>query len=142
MRKKSDMRYPTLAVATVALIMGASFAYGGSMNEVAPRDTSFERVSRAYAAMDERYVRRGIPRTPAQLSGLATGQSANEIVAILGDPIATERSGAWHFNVNLPLTNDDELVCQYKVVFDQGVVERGIWRRPQCANIAAQAGSR
>ena len=39
---------------------------------------------------------------------------------------------AWVYSVNLPLTGESHLVCQYKVSFYQQVLMSSEWRRPQC----------
>ena len=133
------MRYPALALVPAALFVGASLALAGQLNEVSTHDRTFNDVDRDYPAMDERYVRQGVSRTPQQLSKLAAGQRAEDVIAILGQPVVTDKAG-WHYNVSLPLDGAGELVCQYKLVFDrEGALARGMWRRPQCAAIAAQA---
>lgn len=133
------MRVTALALAPAALFLSASLAHAGQLNEVSNR--AFDDVDRDYPAMDERYVRQGESRTPQQLSQLAAGQSPEQVVAILGQPVRTGKGG-WHYNISLPLDGTDELVCQYRVEFDrEGALARGIWRRPQCAAIATQAAS-
>lgn len=133
------MRYTALALVPALLLLGAPIAQAADLNEVADHGRGFEDVDRAYAAMDEEYVRQGASHTPQQVSQLAIGQSPEQIVAILGSPVTTDDTG-WHYNVSLPLDATDELVCQYKVMFDrEGTLARGVWRRPQCAEIATQA---
>lgn len=133
------MRYTALALVPALLLLGAPVAQAADLNEVADNGRGFDDVDRAYPSMDEEYVRQGASHTPQQLSQLAIGQSPEQIVAILGSPVTTDDTG-WHYNVSLPLDDADELVCQYKVLFDrEGTLARGIWRRPQCAEIATQA---
>lgn len=133
------MRHTVLALIPALLLLGAPVAQAADLNEVADHGRGFDDVDRAYPAMDEKYVRQGASRTPQQLSQLAIGQSPEQVIAILGSPVTTDNTG-WHYNVSLPLDGADELVCQYKVLFNRdGTLAQGIWRRPQCAAIATQA---
>lgn len=109
----------------------------GELNEVNPR-AGFSSVSKAYYDMDARYVRRGTPRTVDQVRHVAIGQSRNDLQAVLGRPAIRNGDGSYEFHIALPLTRRDKLICQYKVFFDgQGKVNRGVWRRPQCADLVA-----
>lgn len=107
------------------------------LNEVNPR-AGFSSVSKSYSDMDVRYVRRGTPRTVDQMRHVAIGQSRNDLQAALGRPAIRNGDGSYEFHIALPLTGRDKLVCQYKVFFDdQDKVNRGVWRRPQCADLVA-----
>lgn len=132
------MKYTALTLVPALMLLGAPIAQAADLNEVADHGRGFDDVDRAYAAMDPEYIRQGASRTPQQLSQLAVGQKPEQVVAILGSPITTDSTG-WHYNVSLPMDRADELVCQYKVRFNQdGTLAGGIWRRPQCAAIATQ----
>jgi len=133
------MKYPALALVPALILLGTPIAQAADLNEVADHGRGFEDVDRAYASMDPQYVREGASRTPQQLSQLAIGQSPEQVVAILGSPVTADGTG-WHYNVSLPMDRADELVCQYKVQFNQDrTLAGGIWRRPQCAAIARLA---
>lgn len=120
----------------VAASTHATLANGVVLNSVDPA-AGFTSVDREYPGMDDRYVRYGVDRNHRQLQKLAAGQSKQQLVAVLGEPISADQTGAWHYEVNLPLTKDDDLVCQLKVSFDENELVNGtIWRRQQCADIA------
>lgn len=132
------MKYTALALVPALIMLGTPIAQAADLNGVADHGRGFDDADRAYASMDPRYVREGTSRTPQQLGQLAVGQTTEQVVAILGSPVMTDSTG-WHYNVSLPMDRADELVCQYKVQFNQdGTLAGGIWRRPQCAAIATQ----
>ncbi|MBO9695210.1 MAG: outer membrane protein assembly factor BamE [Sphingopyxis sp.] len=133
------MKYTALTLVPALMLLGAPIAQAADLNGVADHGRGFDDVDRAYPSMDPRYVREGASRTPQQLSQLAVGQTTEQVVAILGSPALTDSTG-WHYNISLPMDRNDELVCQYKLQFNQdGTLAGGIWRRPQCAAIATQA---
>ena len=132
------MKYTALALVPVLMLLGAPIVQAADLNEVADHGRGFDDVDRAYASMDSKYAREGVSRTPQQLRQLAIGQTPEQVVAILGSPVTTDSTG-WHYNVSLPMDRADELVCQYKVQFNQDrTLAGGIWPRPQCAAIATQ----
>ena len=60
----------------------------------------------------------------------------SDLQAVLGHPAIRNGDGSLEFHLSLPLTARDRLICQYRVFFDgSGNVERGVWRRPQCADL-------
>ncbi|PTE21202.1 hypothetical protein C5F48_13510 [Cereibacter changlensis JA139] len=105
------------------------------LNEVNPR-VGFTSVTRSYPSMDARYVRVGIPREIAQVRRVALGQSPEEVQAVLGRPAVGYGDGSWEYHLSLPLTRSDRLICQYRAFFDGAdKLVRGVWRRPQCADL-------
>ncbi len=105
------------------------------LNVVAPAE-SFPRVWRDYPDMDSNYARAGTQRSPAQMRGVALGQSKQQLVGHAGQPVSANQDGSWNFNISLPLPQRNRLICQYRVYFDQdGRVTGTAWRRPQCADI-------
>ena len=142
--KVSDMTHrfgrasALLALAVTTLVpLGAATAQGvDPLNEVNPR-VGFSSVSRAYADMDARFVRKGNERTVAQVRRIALGQTAQSLQPALGHPAYGYEDGSYEYLVSLPLTGTrDRLICQYRVFFDgEGKVERAVWRRPQCADL-------
>lgn len=99
-------------------------------------EQEFSRVERAYSDMDRRYSRIGTPRSISQVNRVALGQTKADLQTLLGQPAIIERGGAWEFHLALPLTGRNELVCQYRVHFDQDErVQATVWRRPQCAEL-------
>lgn len=137
MTRWSGGRSALLKLALLALIpFGVSAAHASDqLNQVNPR-VEFSSVSKAYPDMDQRYVRIGTPREISQVRGIVVGQSQSDLQAALGRPAHTYSDGSMEFHLSLPLTPRDRLVCQYRVFFDgQEKVARGIWRRPQCAEL-------
>lgn len=131
---RSGLVAATLALGTF-LPAGASWAEVTGLNVVAPEE-GFPRVWRDYPDMDETYVRNGTSRTPAQMRRVALGQTKQQLVGAAGQPVSANEDGSWNFNINLPLPQRNELVCQYRVYFDEdGRISGTAWRRPQCADI-------
>lgn len=105
------------------------------LNQVNPQ-VEFVSVSRAYSDMNVRYARVGTRRQIAQVRRIAVGQSKGELQTVLGRPATSYDDGSLEFNLSLPLTHRDRLICQYRVFFDDaGKVESAVWRRPQCAEL-------
>jgi outer membrane protein assembly factor BamE (lipoprotein component of BamABCDE complex) len=120
------------------MIAGSAAADALAIQQVDPT-AGFNDVTRAYPDMDERYVRLGESKSPRQIQRIALGQSKRQLTAILGNPVSADQFGRWNFEVNLPLTRKDELVCQLKVSFDENDLVSGVtWRRSQCADTAAR----
>lgn len=114
----------------------AALANDPALNRVDPA-AGFTSVDREYQGMDDRYVRYGVNRSHRQIQNVAAGQSKRQVVSALGQPISADQTGAWNYEVNLPLTKADDLVCQLKISFDENELVNGaIWRRQQCADIA------
>lgn len=128
------------ALLATALFLFLPFAAAGAqernrLNEVNPR-VGFSSVSRAYPDMDAHYARTGVRRAIAEVHRIAIGQSQSDVQAVLGNPAIRNGDGSLEFHLSLPLTARDQLICQYRVFFDgNGSVERGVWRRPQCADL-------
>lgn len=106
----------------------------GDLHDVEPGH-GWGNVDRAYAKMDAQYIRNGRNRTPTQVRQLALGQSQEQVKAVLGDAVL-QGDNTLYFNVNLPQTGKDDLVCQYAASFDNGVLVDGGWRRVQCSDLA------
>ena len=139
MKNLSAVRSVLLKITVFTLFSLGSFNAQSAdrLNEVNPR-AGFSSVAKAYSDMDERYVRNGTPRSLAQVRQVAIGQSRNELQTVLGRPAISNNDGSYEFHLALPMTKRDTLVCQYKVFFNgNGQVERGVWRRPQCADLVA-----
>ncbi|GHH04816.1 hypothetical protein [Pseudodonghicola xiamenensis] len=137
MKRLFGGRSALLATALLVLLpFGASAAQDDDpLNQVNSR-VKFSSVSRAYASMDATYARIGTRREIAQVRRVALGQSEADLQAVLGRPAIGYDDGSFEFHLSLPLTRSDRLICQYRVFLDgEGKVERGVWRRPQCANL-------
>ena len=124
-----------MAAALALSFAGMAAAEVDGLNQVDP-DRGFARVWRAYTDMDARFVRDGTPRSAAQMRGVAIGQTKAELTGLTGQPVSANRDGSWNFNIKLPLPQRNQLVCQYRVYFDDDErVTGSVWRRPQCADI-------
>lgn len=136
-------RSALLKMAVLAAIsLGAAGAHASDpLNQVNP-SVGFSSVSKAYPDMDARYVRVGTEREIADVRRVAVGQSQPDLQAVLGRPALSHGDGSMEFHISLPLTQRDRLICQYRVFFDgENKVNRGVWRRPQCADLVLGARS-
>ncbi len=126
-----------ICAAVIGLIACASaMADVTELNVLGP-EKGFRRVSRAYPDMDAEFVRRGTPKTVAQVRRIDIGSSKTQVVRAIGQPVSAYKDGSWNFNVSFRLPQGNRLICQYRVYFDQTDHVAGtVWRRPQCANIA------
>lgn len=115
----------TLAVADVT-----------ELNLLGP-DRDFPRVSRSYTSMNATFSRNSVKKSVAQIRSIAIGNTKNQLVGIIGQPVSAYSDGSWNYNLALPLPQGNRLVCQYRVYFDSDEKVAGtLWRRPQCVNIA------
>jgi len=116
-------------------LAGAAFADVVGLNNVDP-DGKFSRVWRIYPDMDATYARDGTPRKIQQIRSIKIGASKQQLVKLAGQPVSASQDGAWNFNLRLKLEQKNQLVCQFKVYFDENQHVSGtLWRRPQCADI-------
>lgn len=84
------------------------------------------------------YIRNGlflpIPNIAQVQSGVGR-LSKEQTVNLLGNPndsTSSIQDNNWFYNINLPLEDNDYLVCQYKISFSNQLVSSFEWRRPQC----------
>jgi len=127
---------------SIMLPVGATAVAQDSALNIVDPNRGFSRASRAYAQMDPRYIRVGNLRSAAQVRSVEVGESKQELVGTIGQPVLAYGDGSWEFHLALPLTQGDTLVCQYRVYFDANeLVESTVWRRPQCANLVIGEGS-
>ena len=126
-----------ICAAVIGLIPCTSAMADVTELDILGPEKSFPRVSRAYPDMDAEFVRRGTPRTVAQVRRVAIGSTKTQLVRAIGQPVSAYKDGSWNFNVSFRLPQGNRLICQYRVYFGQdGQVAGTVWRRPQCANIA------
>ncbi|MGV2932665.1 OmpA family protein [Vreelandella venusta] len=98
----------------------------------------FTDVSADLTALEGVFVRDGvfIPvpdiRRVEQRSTDLNKSDVGGLLGIPNDLESTPQDNNWLYNINLPLTANDYLVCQYQVSFSQDIVVSTEWRRPQC----------
>ncbi|MDQ7730794.1 OmpA family protein [Halomonas sp. SpR8] len=97
----------------------------------------FSDVSADFTTLNESFIRDGTFIPVPDVRNVEQGQnlSKEETQGILGSPNeagSTFEDNNWLYNINLPLSESDYLVCQYRVSFQQNVVVNTDWRRPQC----------
>ncbi|MGP9679241.1 OmpA family protein [Halomonas sp. AOP27-A1-41] len=124
------------AIALVSMIGVLSSAVGLAKAQ------EFSDVSADFTTLSESFIRDGafIPvpdvRSVEQRSGLSINK--REVERLLGSPNdmrSTFQDDNWLYNINLPLSESDYLVCQYRVSFQQDVMISTEWRRPQCERL-------
>lgn len=104
----------------------------------------FTNVEAPASGLNERFQRYGaaVPIASLQRVGDGTGkltkQDVTELLGIPNDSLAIEQDNSWQYNVNLPLNDEDYLVCQYQVSFSQQVLASSEWRRPQCNQLFSE----
>jgi hypothetical protein len=105
-------------------------------------DHEFPRVSRAFTQMDAVFEREALGRTVAQVRRVDIGNTKNQLVRAVGQPVSAYSDGSWNFNLSFRLPQGNRLICQYRVFFDEFEQVAGtIWRRPQCVDIMNGEGS-
>ncbi|MCP1327988.1 OmpA family protein [Halomonas sp. 707D4] len=98
----------------------------------------FSDVSEDFSALDGAFIRLGVTVPVAELARVEEGigrLSKPDVVALIGPPNeagSTYQDDHWLYNIDLALTDDDVLVCQYRVSFAQERLTGTQWRRPQC----------
>lgn len=128
-------------ITTVFLSLLPAHAEVSALNVLAS-DTEFPKVRRTYASMDVRPVRLGTHLSIAQVRRVALGDSQGQLVRAIGKPVSAYKDGSWNFNLALPLSQRNRLICQYRVFFDSEKRVTGtIWRRPQCAEMVIHKGN-
>ncbi|MBP5978680.1 MAG: OmpA family protein [Halomonas sp.] len=104
---------------------------------------NFTNVRLEVTDIEPGYIRNGlflpIPNIAQVQSGV--GQlSKEQTVNLLGNPndsTSSIQDDDWFYNINLPLENNDYLVCQYKLSFSNQTLSSFEWRRAQCGAMYA-----
>ena|SRR5690554_3282172 len=135
MMKLMTMKSRVGGALAALFLAGAALADTNGLNQIDPH-RGFSNVWRAYVDMDEPYVRNGTTRSVEQIRRIAVGHTKQQVMRDAGQPVSANQDGSWNFDINLPLPQRNELVCQYRVYFDaDDRVTGSVWRRPQCAEI-------
>lgn len=96
----------------------------------------FTDITSHLTELNEGYVRDGFFISPRDLQEVFDGSGEMtrvEVLNILGSPNdVSNAQGVLLYNINLPLYDNDYLVCQYRASFTQQVLTSSEWRRPQC----------
>lgn len=128
----------TISIALMAGTLSAGAAFAGMLNMQTP-NMRFESASPALTALDENFVRHGKPVTVSLVNQIALGATQDQVTALLGEPVRVlnkGRSAVWDYNLKFTTAEDGDIVCQYKVLFDNTEkVDETVWRRPQCREI-------
>ncbi len=129
------------SVLTIAMSINPATADVTELNVLAP-EKSFPRVWRDYPAMNAEFERPGTLRSAAQVRSVAIGNSKQQLVRAVGQPVSAYPDGSWNFNIALLLPQRNRLICQYRVYFDdEERVVGTIWRRPQCVELVIASGT-
>lgn len=127
----------------LGLTASAAWAQSNPVDRVSNPDAlDYADVEVSPREMNPPFVRHGLVIEPQRLSSVSAGLSGDEVTAILGGPLRKNgaRDGEWDYDVKLKMPQSENyLICQYKIVFDeQDRVSETVWRRRQCAQIAAR----
>ena len=120
-------------------LLAAGMAWANPIDPVSnPQRLSYPDIHMLMSDYDEPFQRDGVVIEPARFHQMTQGMSADQVVALIGQPLnanasTKEPDNQWDYNI----------VCQYKVVFDQDQkLENGYWRRHQCLDIVNGAAAR
>lgn len=133
---------PLLVSITLSLLP-VNWALADAVTElnVLASDAAFPRVSRAFTDMDAQFVRRNFLRTVAQVNQVQVGTAKTDLIRMVGQPVSAYSDGSWNFDLSFRLPQNNRIICQYRVFFDdQDRVAGTIWRRPQCTDIMHGVG--
>lgn len=132
----------TILAGLMAVVMAsaASAAHAQSPSrapDINPHDLQYSDVVMEVPDFDEPFQRDGRPVPPARILQVKAGVDAADVRRLLGEPLGGgdgSRGPEWDYNLKLDLADEDYIVCQYKVVFDEAVqqVRETSWRRYQC----------
>ncbi|CAN0584146.1 unnamed protein product [Ectocarpus sp. 12 AP-2014] len=97
----------------------------------------FSDVSANFTTLSESFIRDGtfIPVPDVRSVEQRANLSKRDVQGLIGSPNdmgSVFQDNNWLYNINLPLSETDYLVCQYRVFFQQDIVVNTEWRRPQC----------
>lgn len=110
--------------------------------EANPHGLEYSDIQVEVPEFDEPFQRDGRLVPPGKILQVVPGTSADDVRELIGGPIQTgqgARGPEWDYNLKLDMDDEDFIVCQYKVVFDERsekVVETS-WRRYQCRDAMA-----
>lgn len=132
----------TILAGLVAVVIAsaAPAAYAQSPSRapgINPHDLQYSDVVMDIPDYDEPFQRDGRLVPPARILQVRPGVDAAEVRNLLGKPLGAgdgSRGPEWDYNLKLDLADEEYIVCQYKVVFDEAVqqVRETSWRRYQC----------
>ena len=111
-----------------------------------PEKLDYSDVNMTIPKYDEPFQRDGVVTRPETFKQITAGMKDSAVQALIGSPL-NQTNGSqgveWNYNFKFLMANSQNyLVCQYKVVFDaEQQVKEAVWRRHQCLDIVAKAGS-
>lgn len=132
----------TILAGLVAVIIASAASTARAQSpsrapDINPHDLQYSDVVMDIPDYDEPFQRDGRLVPPARILQVRPGVDAAEVRSLLGEPLGAgdgSRGPEWDYNLKLDLADQDYIVCQYKVVFDEAVqqVRETSWRRYQC----------
>jgi outer membrane protein assembly factor BamE (lipoprotein component of BamABCDE complex) len=135
-------------VLSLALIAGAlpAAARDNPVDPLSnPNKLEYRDVDARRPDFREPFLRDGVVTQPAVFRQVTAGLAAAQVQSILGQPLRESqgpRGPEWDYNFKFRLPESSNyLVCQYKVVFDEGkkAVRETVWRRKQCLDLVSKA---
>lgn len=124
----------TVALWSSCLATGAE---NRSASEVNPHGLVYSDVVMTWPDFSEPFQRDGVVLPPERILRVKRGVHAQDVRALLGEPLSVGTGALgteWDYNLKLDLADEDYIVCQYKVVFEDEsmTVKDTVWRRYQC----------
>ncbi|QXO16445.1 OmpA family protein [Vibrio ostreae] len=103
-------------------------------------DTQYLDFTTNVTTLNQTVVRQGIEIDLNQLNELQSGQQISEVKKLLGEPVNIDTLTSryeWEYNIIVPLeTNNNHIVCQYKIIFSpQHQIRATQWRRDVCERL-------
>ena len=130
------------AVLTAACVMSIGEIAYGQQNPIDRVSNGgaleYSNVNVTPREMSPSFVRDGVVAEPQRFAAIAPGLEQAQVQALLGAPLR-QQGREWEYSFKLKMEQSENfLVCQYKVVFDDGQrVRETIWRRRQCQQLAS-----
>lgn len=125
----------------IAVPLGAFFSLViGSLVSIANAE-AFSDLARDPAELNQQFIRYGVDLPIKNVQEVFDGQgelnrqSVTDLLGSPNDPLAATDLNDWFYNINLPLSDDDYLVCQLKLSFSEQVLTSAQWRRQQCSTL-------
>ncbi len=138
--------FPLLAILLACIYTGDVTAQPNGQDQPIDQDPNpessselpFSDISVSLSKLGENYLRTGSFVKAQKMAKVQPGTSQQQVITYLGMPYLKGQypgGEAWEYHINLPITENDVIVCQYQVAFTDEKVSNLAWRRPQCESL-------